>query len=236
MIIFFFMGFLIAEFGLTKNIDHLVDLLIIPGATLAAAFGGARYAFHLHETKERLAYDRANVKAANGTILRLLFLRNRLSNYQMQVIDPVRDQDVPFLRIQPTQEMPRQAFDLDVESLSFLFEEDTNWLGEIHICISKFQASIDAINLRSKVHWDEIQPRLEDAGLGQGGTMAITDIRKTLGEKNYASILGLTTQAIELVDNSITFVDTTIRKLSRQVKLIYPTWKVLKLGEKPTQA
>lgn len=224
---FFICGVLFANFIEERAAAYLLNLMIAPVATLAAAYFGAGYAFRLQSMKEASTAVTTNLKHGNGTIFRLLTLQNKLLNYQAQALDPVREKDAIFLRLKPSAPMSKDEFDLDLDGLSFLFGHEPNLIGELHVCISKYQAAIDAINSRSDIHFNRIQPALSAAGFEQGRNISLPDIKAAVGEMNFVILQDATDQLIEIVDDSTLFIGNTIDKLSAALSELFAGREVL---------
>ena len=225
-ILFFLSGFAVAHMIDSLELVGWLEVIVTSVTTLFAAFLGAWYAFRLQNKKEAEVLIRNDLKVGNGTIFRLLNLQNRLLNYHAQVLNPVRDHDALFFRLQPSAPMARDEFTPDIDGLSFLFQKEPNLIGEVHTAISKYAASIDAINIRSTLHID-VQRKIEEAGFQQGDDRTWDDLRKIAGERDFHTLQQLTDQLVEIVDSSVVYLGETVDKLSYAITEIHPGRLVL---------
>ena len=66
--------------------------------------------------------------------------------------------------------------------------EDPNLLGELSVAGQRYEKALDTINARSKLHLNEVQPKLEKAGIIEGGDYSPEDIEQALGNRLFLTI------------------------------------------------
>lgn len=192
-------------------------------ATLVAAFYGARYAFQFQKNKEKDNIKKRNVVNGNSAIFNMMRMTTTLRNIQKQIIDPARNLPVRFLQMRPTLNLVDNDIKLNIESLYFLLKTDErNILGELVTEETRYRAALDAINERSRIHREEVQPLLERAGVVEGGNYSLTQIQKALGNRLYISIQRATDDAINHVDQTVDSLKQVADKLRACLKKIYP--------------
>lgn len=192
-------------------------------ATLLAAFYGAKYAFQFQTDKEREDNKKRNVVNGNNSIFTLTRMANKLIIYQRQIINPVRDSPARLLEMRPTQDLEKELIKLNIEALYFLLEtDDRNLLGEVMVEEERYRSAIDAINIRSQLHLQEVQPLLESAGFVSGGDYSFAQIEGTLGPRLYATIQQATDQVITHVDATLVSLKEVADKLTASIKKQYP--------------
>lgn len=192
-------------------------------ATLVAAFYGAKYAFQFQRNKEKEDNERRNIVNGNSAIFTMMRMASDLRNFQIQVIDPVRGRPTCFLEMRPTTHLEKNVITLNIESLYFLLEtDDRNLLGELVTEDSRFQSALDAINMRSQCHRQEIQPVLDRAGFVEGGNYSISQIEQALGNRLYTTLCRATEQVINHVDSTLVSLKQVSDKLNASLKKQYP--------------
>ena len=197
-------------------------------ATLLAAFYGAKYAFKFQKDKEKKDTKRRNVVNGNTAIFNMMRMTSTLRNVQRQIIDPGRDRPVRFLQMQPTLHLINDDIKLNIETLYFLLEtDDRNLLGELVTEEARYQSALDAINERSRLHREEVQPLLERAGIVEGGDYSLAQIEKALGNRLYITMQQATEQAIDHVDNTVVSLKQVADKLRTSLKKEFPNEKII---------
>jgi hypothetical protein len=192
-------------------------------ATLVAAFYGARYAFQFQKDKEKEDNKKRNVVNGNSAIFNIMRMTTTLRNIQIQIIDPGRDRPVRFHQMQPTLHLINDDIKINIESLYFLLEtDDRNLLGELVTEEARYRSALSAINERSRLHIEEVQPLLERAGIVEGGDYSLARIEEVLGNRLYITIQQATEQAINHVDNAVVSLQQVADKLRASLKKVYP--------------
>lgn len=199
--------------------------------TLFAVYLGAKYAFDLHSNKEKIEIQNRNIVIGNLTIFDITRMINSLLAYQRQIIDPVRNKPSVFLEMSPTLFLPKEDLTIKFDDLSFLLElGDPNLLGELSVAEQKYEKALDAINARSNMHLREVQPRLEMAGVKEGGDYKMQEIESALGNRLFVSIKRATSEVIAHVDETIYSLEEIGRKLSDLLKKNFPLKKVFNIS------
>jgi hypothetical protein len=200
-------------------------------ATLLAAYFGAKYAFDLQTAKEKAVIKQRNVVNGNLAVFNILRMINNLLNYQRQIIDPIRNKPSAFLEMSPTLPSEKDVISVNIESLSFLFiVTEPNMLGELSVVDSKYQRALEAIIERTRIHRDEVQPALEEAGIVEGGDYSLRQIELALGNRLFTTLQQSTKQIIEHVDNTIIGLQEIGTKLSGALIKTYPNDKILRIS------
>lgn len=197
-------------------------------ATLLAAFYGAKYAFQFQKDKEVEDIKRRNLVNANIAIHALSRMANKLFIYQRDFINPVRTSPAIFIELRPSLILEKDLIRLNVDALYFLLEtEHRNLLGEVIIEEDRYRSAIDAINARSHIHQNEVQPILEKMGFVQGSTYTFNQIEQFLGSRLYTTIQQTTQQLIEHVDSTLASLQKVGDKLTIDIKSLYPNQTVI---------
>lgn len=200
-------------------------------ATLIAAYFGAKYAFDFQHKKELEEKKKKQIVNGNLVIFNVIRLINNLLNYQQQVIDPVRNKASVFLEMEPTIQIEKDDVKIDLNSIFDILDiEDVNLLGEISIGISRYYKVIDAINDRSIIHINEIQPALERAGMVQEGNYLLEQIEEALGNRLFVTINQATQQVIDHVDDTLITLQEICEKFTAILTKQFPGEKILTIS------
>jgi hypothetical protein len=192
-------------------------------ATLVAAFYGAKYAFQFQKDKEEEDNKRRNIINGKIAIFNMMQMTSVLRNFQKQVIDQVRDRPTCFLEMRPTTHLEKNAITLNIETLYFLLDtDDRNLLGELVTEEARYQSALDAINERSRVYTQEIEPVLDRAGFVQPGNYSVAQIEQAIGNRLYNILCDATNQVIHHVDSTILSLKRCADKLTASLKTQYP--------------
>ena len=200
-------------------------------ATLLAAFYGAKYAFKFQNDKDVYLEKKLNLVNANKSIFSLMRMANTLAVYRKEIINPIRNSPTIFLEMPPTLQMEKEFIKLDIESLYFMLEtDDRNLLGEVIVEEERYRSTLDAINKRSELHLNEVQPLLERANFVEGGEYSLETIQEILKPRLYSSITQLTEQVLQHVDSTIESLQLISNKLHVSVKKQFPNDTVIKFS------
>lgn len=197
-------------------------------ATLLAAFYGAKYAFQFQKDKEAEDGKKRNFVSANAAIFTLSRMANNLFIYRRDVIEPVRNKPLRFIELSPTPTIEKELIKLNTEALYFLLEtEHRNLLGEVIIEEERYRSAVDAINMRSSFHLQEVQPFLQKMNVIQGGSYTIQQFETILGPRLFHTMQQSTDQVINHVDGTLLSLQQVGDKLNAAIKKLYPSEKVI---------
>jgi hypothetical protein len=214
-----------------KHLDYLFSNYIPAVVTLLAAFYGAKFAFDFQRRKEEDEQKAKKIVSGNLAIFKLITMINSLLSYQRQIIEPVRGKPTTFLEMSPTLQQIKDHVSIDLDSLTFLFStDDQNLIGELSVEEARYEAAIAAINERSRVHRNELQPTLDASGIQNGGTYYQADIQNALGERLFHTIVQSTEQVISHVDSTILSLKEVADKLSMALKKQFPNERIISVG------
>ncbi len=193
----------VSEFELTTVLVTLLVGFAGVIATLIAAFAGSYLAYHLSARREDRKLRESRVTAGNKALFTLVQQLNRLSNIRNQFIDPVRQNDARALAMRPVMQVQGTQLRIDFESLDFLLELKPHLCMALMLEQDRYETAESIINLRSRMHHDEVQPALEKAGYVDGGGYTPQQFRSMLGERLLTRIVIATDAMIGMVDEAI---------------------------------
>ena len=228
-IVVFFIG---AAFGSVldgkADIGTLGDYLAA-AVTLAAAFGGAWFAYRLQKEREEKKELEKQVSAGNHSIFNVMQMYHVLKNYQNQYIDPIRHRASRAMEMAPSY-LLNDSVDLDLNRLSFLLDtSDKNILMELHIENSKYEKAIQAINERSRMQIENVQPLLEKSGVLQGDALTDAEIESAIGNRLFVSMQDITENVINHVDTTVLSLKMIGDNLTESMIKNYPGSEIMKI-------
>lgn len=213
--------------GILDGIDPMecsfMQTLLTPLATLVAAFLGAYCAFSLNDNARARQTVRDQVAAVNRALFVLTRQFNLLRGIQNQVINPVREDDTRFIKMRPSLPLSIGFPKLDMDSLSFLLEtEYHNLLLELLIEQERFESALQAMNERSRLHLEILQPRMAAGGIMEGVDYSFGKAVEVLGHPFVLHMQRATDQAIKLVDDAVDSNLTFAKRFHREMKALFP--------------
>ncbi len=211
-----------------KSLNLIFTIFLPALVTLIAVYLGAKYAFDLQENKEKEKKKRKNIVSGNLAIFNISIMLDKLISYQRQVLNPERDNPTNFIGMPPTLNTFDKNISFNIEALSFLLgTSHRNLLGELSTEESRYKTAIGAIDARSRLHVDEIQPALERSQFVQGGNYTLADIENALGNRLFVSLQQATISVFENVDPTIISLQEVGDSLRQAMSELYPTETVL---------
>jgi hypothetical protein len=178
---------------------------LIPAAfTLIAAFLGAWVAFSLEASSRKRERRDAQLEAANKLLFALSERLSPLLVFKHDFIDPIRDLPSRMLEMQPVAHYREPTSKLDPQSVAFLFQrKHKHLLLKLSVANEVFNAAIDAIRVRSDIHLNQFQPRMDAAGFAMGQAISGEQIYKAVGDRIYHTLKGATDILVEQVDKAV---------------------------------
>ena len=95
-------------------------------------------------------------------------------------------------------------------------------MGELMAEEGRYRSALDAINERSQLHRQEIQPLLEREGIVRGGNYSFARIENVLGNRLYITMQQATEQVIDHIDSTVISLEQIADKLVTSLKKQYP--------------
>ncbi len=179
--------------------------IVNPLATLVAAFAGAWLAFVYQNRQKAIEEVRQNISAGNRALVTLFQQANSLKLYQIDMIEPYRNSPGRHIQVRPTLPFQEDSMSFDVKSLDFLLSspETVQVVLDLILEEARYREAIKAINVRSQHHFTVVQPKLECAGIIEGGEYTGQDFRNALGELDYMHLKRLTDAVVLHVDRTV---------------------------------
>lgn len=205
-----------------------IDTIVTALVTLVAAFAGSWSAFKLEDRARERARTRDRVAAINRAQFVLIQQWNALANLKSQMIDPQRHNPIRLIAMRPCppsgEATPRQ----EVGELSFLLEtDDRDFPFLLMLEQSRFDTAAWAVNDRSRLHIDELQPRLREAGIREGSSWTIEELEQRLGEHLVRRLQRATDAVVEQVDLTVASTAELVQRFRDAMKARYPDERII---------
>lgn len=201
----------------------MAEFLTSGVVALGGAFAGAYAAFHLERCERKKRAEESEKIAGNNALFVLSKFVNDLIAVRRQFIDPHRDDPGRAFTIRASLQFPNPTLRIDAQSLAFLIADaEPQLLMNVLIHEDKFTTCISAINARSKMHLEDVQPRLEAAGLRFDQPISGEEVLKALGPRITKSMQDTTEEMISLLDDTVSSTCAIAEALYDHMKLKYP--------------
>lgn len=180
------------------------DAVMNGATTLIGAFLGAMLAFLfqllLHRKQER--------KAALMSVHRMLFCllqqMNTIMLVQKDFIFPHLNDPGRFIAIPAMHEFDFEKNAFDFSTFGFMLEtnESRMIMYDLYLAQESYIEALRTLNERSRLHREEVQPRLASAGIGNGSMVTNEDVKRALGPLVFPSIVTTTDSVIEVLKSA----------------------------------
>lgn len=173
-------------------------------ATLIGAFLGAMLAFlfqlHLNRKQDR----KAALMSTHRMLFCLLQQMNTIMLVQRDFIFPRLNDPGRFISIPAIHEFDIEKNSFDFSTFSFMLEsnESRMIMYDLYLAQESYIEALRAVNERSRLHRNEVQPRLASAGIGNGSNVTNEDVKLALGPLVFPTIVTTTDQVIEVLKSA----------------------------------
>ena len=216
-----------------------VNFVITSLTTLLAAYLGARFAFKWQNQQLTEQKVRNEVAAGNKALFEIIRTYNKFIAIRNQFIKSERNKPMRHYRIMPITGLDNHLTRFDYDSLTFLIRtKDPDFINQLSGFEQEANSTIDVINHRSKLHFDLIQPAIEEAEKMHGQVLTGEQIDNAVGTRNKAMIKMSTDIMVECVDNLISLGQQYADKLSRLLKSEFKGHHIIRmevLNKSPNQ-
>lgn len=164
-----------------KNTDYIITFLSIS----FASFFGAFSAFALNTRKEQEKEELSRVRALNSALFTSARQINTIAQLKRDIKPYLSKADAPFSF--PPKTIEKDEFlRIDFSRLEFLIElGGAQLLQKLALEEDRYNAAIEAVNVRTKFHFNDLQPALAKSSLVPNTTVSGEDIKKQLGDRIF---------------------------------------------------
>jgi hypothetical protein len=180
------------------------DALMNGGATLVGAFLGAMIAFVLQLVLQHKQDRKNNLLSAHRILFCLLQQTNTILLTQKDFFYPHLKHPLRFITIPAIHEFDISKNLFDFASFGFLLESMRGRviMYDLYMAQENYIEAMRALNDRSAVHRDDVQPKLAAAGIGSGASVGMSDIHNALGILVLGTIISSTEQSLDAMSRA----------------------------------
>lgn len=212
----------------TVSITNTVSQVIAPMTTLVAAFFGAWFAYKLEGRSKKSDTRNANINMANKALFTTFQMLNHMALYKKDMIDPFKGNPGIFIMMRPTLPEKQDDSGYDYNGLTFLLGTDhKQLLFDLYIEQQRYRETLKAIDYRSSLYVEKIQPALLRAGIQEGVSYHPDAFEKALGPLLYSDLKQSTDNVIVNVEKNISSINGTKNKMLSAFKNIFPGIKFI---------
>ena len=173
-------------------------------ATLIGAFLGAMLAFLFQLLLHSKQEQKAALMSAHRMLFCLLQQMNTIMLIQKDFVFPHLSDPGRFISIPAIHELDfeKNAYDFSMFGFMLKTNKSRMIMYDLYLAQESYIEALRALNERSRLHREEVQPRLASAGIGNGSTVTHDDVRQALGPFVFPSIVATTDQAIDALKSA----------------------------------
>lgn len=216
-----------------EGIEFWSSLLVTTGATLIAAYGGAKYAFTIQNKSNKEQRDAENLAAGNMALFMLMRYHNKFLNIERQMIGSMRTHPHRHHFIRPSLVGEGESLQFDFSSLSFIISSHANILGAMSALEQDIKGTFEIIDQRSRIHFEQLQPtveRLENERAPDTG-VSVEEVEAALGTKSTSHLKSCTEYMIRGVDRALENSKALSVELGQALLQKFPDAQVIKIAD-----
>ncbi len=203
--------------------EKTVELLVTSAATLVAAFAGAWAAFLLEASREKHTTKQRHVAAANRALYTIFNLWNVLSQFQKEVIKPIKGASDAWLNMSATFPSSHGLVSFQADELAFLLQTGhAGTYAELLLEEQRFGIAIRLIEERSSLVLNQVFPKLAAGGVPVGGSVPLPQLEHLLGTDVVHRLKQLTAGITQNVEEDIASLRAAYEKLREAMNMLYP--------------
>lgn len=209
---------------------ELLETLISAAVTLVAAFAGSWSAFKLADQDKVRQTIRDQVSAINRAQFVLIQQLSTLKNIQSKMIEPKRADRLRMINMRPALPVGGSVPQLDPDGLLFLLETEDRELP-FHLMVEqqRFDVAVQAINERSRLHIEVLQPRLAAALIEEGCQYSSAKLTELLGEDLLLRLERATDTMVEQVELTVESCTALIATFHASMIVRFPNANIIRV-------
>lgn len=204
--------------------------LITPAVTLVAAFLGAWFAFMLQNLKDKNKEKDQNSQALNRVQINLVQQLNNLAIFNKDFLLPNTAHPIRWFAVPAAPYRNYKNLRIDAGTLAFLVESGhAQLIMEILVAEEMFHETMNVINLRSEVHVDRLQPKLEEIGFEEGRpyNKPPMEFERLLGARLVGELKRFTENLYSSTETAIKTHEDLIKRIKEVGKELFPDKRTL---------
>lgn len=166
--------------------------------TLVGTFVGAMLAFFSQIALRKKEEKKAELLAAHQILFCLIQQLNTLVLFQREWVAPRKKSPVQFIEIPAASEFDLSKNLFDFTSFGFLLKSrgGRQIMYDLNLAQESYIETLRAINERSRMHRELLQPKLAGNGIGAGKPVSLQDLVEVLGPLVHGSMVNATEQML----------------------------------------
>jgi hypothetical protein len=167
-------------------------------------FVGATLAFLSQIALQRRQERKAELISAHRILFCLLQQTNTLMLFQKDWIAPHNKSPVSFIEIPAATEFDLAKNLFDFSSFNFLLKSQAGRqvMYDLYLAQESYVETLRAINERSRMHREMLQPKLAEAGFESGKPITLAELTRGLGSLVHGTMTNATTQMVEMLPHT----------------------------------
>ena len=199
-------------------------------ATLVASFAGAWGAFHLENQRRQREQRDRNVGAGSRAIYTIFNLWNTLEHFRKEVLEPYRGKPDAWLNMaaQPAVSVGDHRF--EASDLQFLLQgSHAQVYAGLFLEEQRFKLAVGLMQQRNHLVFNDVFPRLANAGLTVGRSAAQDEVEHALGIDVVHKLKSVTAALYANVDEDLLSLKAQHDELRAAMRQLYPKQRVLQV-------
>jgi hypothetical protein len=173
-------------------------------ATLLAAFLGASFAFLLQNRKQERDEKKKQITGVNRAIYMIYDMWNVLFQYQIEVINPIRERPDDWLNMPASLEGQFHEVRFPAKDLVFLLgTKHADLYTRILLEEQRYTIAMGSIRTRSRLVYDQLHPKMENLGFKIGEPLNLNAVEESLGPDLTNKLKQITRGIINNVDEDV---------------------------------
>jgi hypothetical protein len=172
--------------------------------TLLGTFVGAMLAFLSQLALRKKEEKKAEQLAAHRILFCLFQQLNTLVLYQRDWVAPRKDSPVKFIEIPAASEFDLSKNLFDFTSFGFLLKSSAGRqiMYDLYLAQESYIETLRAINERSRMHRELLQPKLAHSGIGSGKPVSMQELSEILGPLVHGGMVNATDQMLSSLQHA----------------------------------
>jgi hypothetical protein len=210
------------------------DAIANSASTLIGAFfgalAGALLAYHFQQRHQKKLDQRAAVITAHRIAFCVFQQSDTILKYQRDFVLPFIDDQTRFISIPGSLYHDEAKFTFTVNDLLPLFDDPKlrTILYKLYSAQEAYTTAMLIWNERAKIHVNEMQPRLAEGGIKQGGLHTWAEVKKALGPYILPKMANMTMKAQHALQQAFLALEEMRKPFFDYLKARFP-------GEKFTE-
>jgi hypothetical protein len=186
-----------AGVSITTANDSLEKTLL----TLVGTLVGATLAFISQLALRRKEEKKGELLAAHRILFCLLQQTNTIVLFQNDYVTPHAQSPVKFIEVPATSQFDLSKNLFDFSSFGFLLksQEGRQIMYDLYLAQESYVETLRAINERSRLHRELLQPKMAELGLGNGKPVDLAELPSQLGPLVHGTLLNSTDQMLSIL-------------------------------------